>query len=148
MPATAVKNEAPRTVTQEHELAAPPEKVWRALTQSDLLAQWLMPNDFAAKVGHKFQMRYQIPGRPDGIVNCEVLELTAPKRMRLAWDGGGSVGATVVSLTLTPTPGGTRINLEQGPFPPSGSEWEYKGAHMGWNDFLGTKLPKVLAELK
>src|SRR5262249_17808941 len=33
----------------------PPERVWRALTTPEELAQWLMPNDFAPKVGHKFQ---------------------------------------------------------------------------------------------
>ena len=35
----------------------PPEKVWRALADCEAIAQWLMPNDFAPRVGHKFQFR-------------------------------------------------------------------------------------------
>ena len=32
----------------------PREKVWKALTDSEILAQWLMENDFKPEVGHKF----------------------------------------------------------------------------------------------
>ena len=34
-----------------------PEDVWRALTNSDDLAGWLMENDFAPRIGHKFHFR-------------------------------------------------------------------------------------------
>ena len=44
-----------RAIHLDFDLAHPPEKVWRALTQADLLSRsWLMPNDMVAKVGHKF----------------------------------------------------------------------------------------------
>ena len=35
----------------------PPEKVWRALIDPELLASWLMPNDFEPRVGHRFTFR-------------------------------------------------------------------------------------------
>ena len=35
----------------------PVEQVWRALTDPDLLARWLMPNDFKPVVGHQFTFR-------------------------------------------------------------------------------------------
>ena len=35
----------------------PPDKVWRALTDPELLGAWLMPNDFQARVGHRFTFR-------------------------------------------------------------------------------------------
>ena len=35
----------------------PPERVWKALTDSRALAGWLMPNDFQPRVGHRFQFR-------------------------------------------------------------------------------------------
>jgi uncharacterized protein YndB with AHSA1/START domain len=38
-------------------LAHPPEKVWRALTEPDLIARWLMPCDFRLEVGHCYTMR-------------------------------------------------------------------------------------------
>lgn len=34
-----------------------PERVWRALTDPKALAAWLMPNDFAPVVGHRFTFR-------------------------------------------------------------------------------------------
>ncbi|MFE9690773.1 SRPBCC domain-containing protein [Micromonospora sp. NPDC005806] len=71
-------------------LAHPPAKVWRALTDSDLLARWLMPNDFRPLPGHRFTFRTTPrPGQGfDGIVHCEVLELDEPHRLRWAWRGG------------------------------------------------------------
>ena len=33
-------------------LPHPPSKVWRALTEPDLIATWLMENDFQPVVGH------------------------------------------------------------------------------------------------
>src|SRR5688572_15415073 len=35
-----------RIAIVERELAAPPEKLWRALTQPHLIEEWLMKNDF------------------------------------------------------------------------------------------------------
>lgn len=32
----------------------PPERIWRALTQSPLIEEWLMKNDFHLVVGHRF----------------------------------------------------------------------------------------------
>jgi uncharacterized protein YndB with AHSA1/START domain len=34
-------------------LAQPPDRVWHALTDPDLLARWLMPNDFRPAVGRQ-----------------------------------------------------------------------------------------------
>ncbi len=33
------------------------EKAWAALTTSEMLAKWVLPNDFKPEVGHRF------PGR-------------------------------------------------------------------------------------
>ncbi len=48
---------ATHSVIVERDLPHPPEKVWRALTQSALIEDWLMPNDFEPRVGHKFNFR-------------------------------------------------------------------------------------------
>ena len=148
MPTSAATNpQGKRAIRLDYDLKSPPEKVWRALTQSDLLARWLMPNDMVAKTGHKFQFKSPTPpgANWDGIVKCEVLEATASKRLRLTWVGGGL--DSVVSWTLTPTAGGTRLHVEQDGFGPD-QTWAYDGATQGWNKFIGEMLPKLLATLK
>jgi uncharacterized protein YndB with AHSA1/START domain len=37
----------------------PPEAVWAALTSSEALAAWFMPNDFAAEVGRRLHLPHQ-----------------------------------------------------------------------------------------
>jgi len=37
------------------------------------MADWLMPNDFQPRLGHKFQFRTKPAPGFDGIVNCEVV---------------------------------------------------------------------------
>jgi uncharacterized protein YndB with AHSA1/START domain len=130
-----------RTVQLDYDLAFPPEKVWRALTQADLLARWLMPNDMVATVGHKF--RFQSDPAPgfDGVVHCQVLEVTPPKRLRLTWVGGPL--DTVVTWTLTPTATGTKLQVTQEGFPLNNA-WAYEGAKYGWQKFLGQQLPHFL----
>ena len=43
-------------VVLECDLPEPRDKVWRALTEQDLLAKWLLPNDIRPEVGAKFQL--------------------------------------------------------------------------------------------
>jgi uncharacterized protein YndB with AHSA1/START domain len=43
-----------QTISREYDLPHPPEKVWRALTESELLAAWLMANDMQPLIGHSF----------------------------------------------------------------------------------------------
>ena len=113
--------------------------MWRALTEKELLSKWLMPTDMVPKVGHRFQFRSQPYGQWDGIVNCEVLEATPPKRLRLAWGGvTGAAPDTVVSWTLTRTETGTRVHLEQSVAAhETWATWAYNGAIAGWKKFFG-----------
>ena len=100
-----------RTIVVDYTLAHPPEKVWRALTESDLLACWLMENDFRPEVGHRFTFRTQpMPAFGfDGIVRCEVLAVDRPHRLRHSWVGGAL--DTIVTWTLTPKGNGTLLFL-------------------------------------
>jgi uncharacterized protein YndB with AHSA1/START domain len=88
----------------------PPERVWHALTDPAAIAQWLMPNNFEPRVGHKFHFRTKPRRSWDGVVQCEVLELDRPRRLAYAWNGSGL--NTVVTFTLDPMPEGTRLRLD------------------------------------
>ncbi len=90
----------------EYDLPYPPAKVWRALTEPELLAAWLMVNDMQLLVGHSFTFKAEPTPWWDGIVRCEVLEIDLHKRLRYSWRSGPESSRldTVVTWTLTPTP--------------------------------------------
>ena len=78
-----------RSVVIEREFEHPPEKVWRALTQSDLLAEWVMQNDFKPIVGHKFNFRAQPNPHWNGVTDCEVLVVEPNKQLAYSWSASG-----------------------------------------------------------
>lgn len=127
-----------RTVVVEREFAHPPEKLWRALTQPHLIADWLMNNDFRAEVDHRFQLRADW-----GAVECQVLEMEPNETLSYTWGGHGL--ESVVTWTLTPTGTGTHLRMEQTGFRKD-QQQAYQGARMGWPRFL-TRLDEVLAGL-
>ena len=135
---------ATRSLVIERELPHPPEKIWRALTENSLLAQWLMNNDFEPTVGRKFQFRSTPVPNWSGIIDCEVLVVEPNKKLSYSW---GSMGLeSVVTFTLTPTNAGTHVRMEHSGFGPD-QDAAYKGANYGWQNFLG-KLEQVVGELK
>lgn len=90
----------------------PIERVWDALTTSEGLAAWLMPNDFKPVVGHTFTLRTEPAPGFDGIVHCEVLEFEPPARMVWSWRGGKI--DTTVTFTLDDLDGArTRFRMHQ-----------------------------------
>ena len=94
---TAVSNPASttRTVVIEREFPHPPEKLWRALTESPLLAQWLMNNDFEPVAGHKFQFRADPVPNWNGIIDCQVLAVDPLKQLSYTWSSFG-IGSVVL----------------------------------------------------
>ena len=132
-----------RSVVVERSLPHAPAKVWRALSESDLLARWMMPNDFAPQVGREFQFRTQPVGHWDGVVDCEVKEVDPPSRMVWRWGTGDLI--TTITFTLTPDGAGSKLRLEQAGFKPE-QEMNRKGAEYGMN-MMADRLPGVLEGL-
>ena len=132
-----------RTVVVERDIAHPPEKLWRALTQPHLRAEWLMKNDFKPEVGHHFNLR----GEWGGVLDCEVLVVEPQRELSYTWNFRHDDAAfnleSVVTFTLTPTATGTRLRMEQIGFRPDQKQ-AYGGAHAGWKQFF-EKLDQVLA---
>ncbi len=132
-----------RTLVIEREMPHPPEKIWRALTQSPLVEEWLMKNDFQPVVGHRFSFRANPAPNWNGIIDCEVLGVEATSRRSYSW---GTMGRkSGVAWTLTPTKGGTHVRMEHSGFR-SEEDASYKGATYGWNKFIGS-LEQVVAKL-
>ncbi|GGB04868.1 activator of HSP90 ATPase [Brucella endophytica] len=132
-----------RTVTVTREFDHPPEKLWRALTQPHLIAEWLMQNDFSPAVGHRFNLR----GEWGGVLDCEVLVVEPARTLSYTWNFAHDDPAfdlrSVVTFTLTPTQGGTSLRVEQKGFRPDQKQ-AFGGAKAGWPNFL-EKLDQVAA---
>ena len=128
-----------RTVVIERAIAFPAEKIWRALTQPHLIAEWLMKNDFQPVVDHQFKFRGDW-----GAVDCQVLAVEPNKSLSYSW---GAMGlGSVVTWTLTPTGTGTHLRMEHSGFG-SDQDAAYKGANYGWQKFIGG-LERVVAGLQ
>jgi uncharacterized protein YndB with AHSA1/START domain len=132
-----------RSLVIEKEMPHPPAKVWRALTEGQLIEEWLMKNDFQPVVGHRFSFRSAPVQGWDGIIHGEVLVVDPPARLSYSWSTMGM--RNDVAWTLTPTAGGTHVRMEQSGFGPN-QEANYKGASYGWKNFIG-KLERVIEGL-
>lgn len=84
-------------IVTECDLEERPQKVWRALTEPDLVARWLVPED----------------------VDCRILEAEPERFLRCSWknrenerDGLGQSLDTVVTFELSPSDaGGTHLRI-------------------------------------
>lgn len=123
----------------------PPEAVWEYLTNSELLAQWLMPNDFKPTVGHRFQFGAEpkLKFGFDGRIYCEVLEIVPYKKLVYSWKGGLSKQRpsldSIVTWILTPTDGGTILILEHKGFKAIENYLAYFIMNKGWKK-IGDRL--------
>jgi uncharacterized protein YndB with AHSA1/START domain len=129
-----------RTLVIERVFPHPPEKLWRALTESPLIAQWLMKNDFEPVAGRRFQLRSEPMPQWDGVIDCEVLIVDPLKQLSYSWNALGL--DSVVVFTLTPAEGGTQVRMEHSGFRPD-QQQAFGGAKYGWQKFLGN-LERVL----
>lgn len=124
-------------VRVERDFPHPPEKLWRALTQPHLLSEWLMNTDFSVTPGATFSFTADW-----GSVDCKLLEIDKGKKLSYIW--GDGVLDTIVTWTLTPTEGGTRLSMLQTGFRRDQPQY-YGGAKAGWPKFfdnLGSLLSK------
>ena len=128
----------------EFDLRHPPEKVWRALTDPVLLAEWLLPVvGFELEPGAPFTFRTQPHPGWDGVVDCRMIGMEPHRKLSYTWAVGDMGLDTVVTFSLTPTPSGTRLSLVQSGFKPE-QKHNFNGARYGWK-MMGGKLVDLLA---
>ena len=132
------------SVTFDFDLPHPPAKVWRALIDPALLAEWLLPAvGFALEPGAAFRFTAPPQSGWDGVVHCRLLDVEAERRISWAWVVGDI--DTVVTFTLAPTPSGTRLSLVQSGFKPHQKQ-NFGGARYGWR-MMGGRLVDLLGRI-
>lgn len=129
------------TISFEVDLPQPPDKVWRALTDPELLAEWLLPvAGFQLEPGAAFTFRTQPYPGWDGTVDCRIIEIDEPRKLSYSWIVGGDLGLdTVVTFTLAPAGTGSRLTIVQSGFGPDQKK-NFGGARYGWKMMSGKLL--------
>lgn len=131
------------------EIAAPPERVWRALTSAKELSEWFkMAIEGEIAQGRDVWMTALHPGEYQGMrFVVKIVEMTAPRRFVWEWHPG-AVDAnfdfareprTTVTFTLEPAGGGTRLSVSETGFDALALERRakaYKENTQGWNEVL------------
>lgn len=136
------------SITHDLYFAYPPERVWRALTDREAIARWLMPNDFEPRVGHQFT--FQTTPMPalnfDGVCHAEVTACEPPRLLAYTWVGGAL--RTLVTYRLEPEGDGTRLHFEHSGFDLSDpiQQASYRGLQ-GWSASLDVALRREVDAL-
>jgi uncharacterized protein YndB with AHSA1/START domain len=137
---------APKSDTQdilvEEVFPHAPETIWKTLTTAELMGRWLgmAPTGFAPVRGTRFTYPTSPAGLWDGVIQCQVLEVTPNACLSYSWAGGddgndgryGSRLDTIVTLTLTRVDGGTRLRLVHSGFVTPKNDSAFKGMSEGW----------------
>jgi uncharacterized protein YndB with AHSA1/START domain len=128
----------------------PLARVWRAVTDPELVARWTVTGQggrlvgFAPTVGTRFQLVAKpVPGWR-GIVDCEVLEVEEPRILRYTWQGGEHEKPTIVTYRIDPRPGGSRFTFEHTGFTGMGGFFMAKLLGGVRKKMLTVGLPAVL----
>ncbi|HEX3778358.1 MAG TPA: SRPBCC domain-containing protein [Pseudonocardiaceae bacterium] len=130
----------------------PPELVWRVLTTSELMARWLMPNDFRPEVGHTFHFHAKpIPAANfSGTGRSTVLAVEPLKLLRISWGDAdpANTSETVVTWRLEAEGRGTRMFLEHTGFDPDDAiqQTMRKMMNGGWRGSVLSGFARIVEE--
>jgi uncharacterized protein YndB with AHSA1/START domain len=99
-----------KNIKIRHVINLPRNQIWEAITDSECMEKWLMPNNFVPEPGREFEFRCRpLPGF-DGIIRCQVLEIVPLESMTISWQSGKLV--SIVSFNLYEHKSGTMLNFE------------------------------------
>ena len=150
---TAIAKDQTRAIVVEETLPHAPETIWTTLTRSDLIARWLMKNDFEPGLGRRFTMQSRPMADWDGTIRCEITAFDPPRLLRYTWVGGsttspdvGSALDSVLTWTLTPVEGGTRVRMVHDGFRSPQNDMGYDAMSQGWKSIL-PRIGAIAAEL-
>jgi uncharacterized protein YndB with AHSA1/START domain len=123
-----------------------PETIWKTLTTGELIGRWLLmkPTGFEPVKGARFTFQTKPAGAWDGVIHCEVFEVTRNERLSYSWQGGDDSNAqygsrldTIVTWTLARVEGGTRLRLEHSGFVTPRNDASFRNLGEGWKQVVG-----------
>lgn len=145
----------PRTFVHEATYPHPVEAVWRALSDAQQMALWVMnfdndegemTTDFRPVGGTAYRIDARRGRGWRGFVVGQVLEVVPRHRLVLTWAHSAYQDANParIEFTLEPTAGGTRLRMQQSNFPGLKGWFVAWGAKLGWKQMLDKSIRPVL----
>jgi len=146
--ARAVADLAEGCILASVEVAVPPERVFRALTSTEIVDWWVRPGVFDTRewtgdvrVGGRWRSSGIGGGKPY-VLEGEFLEVDPPRKLVHSWHTVAAPGApTTVTYLLEPLDKGTRITLRHSGF---ASREVCGNTCIGWETSFG-RLAESLA---
>jgi len=125
-----------RTIRLRAFVPASPEKVFKAISEPDLLSRWLLDRaNLVPRKGGQYAFTWDGGPTHEGTV----LEFIPGKRLAISWQWPGMEKLLVTKLgfSVQPKKGGTIVTLTHSGFPKQ-ERWVelYGGAIHGWTYFL------------
>lgn len=122
-PARAVADLAEGLILASVEIAAPPERVFRALASKEVVDWWVRPGVFNTtewtgdvRVGGRWRATGVVQGQPYALEG-EFLEIDPPRRLVYTWHRVGTPGTpTTVTCLVERLARGTRVTLRHSGF--------------------------------
>lgn len=131
----------------EHTINASIEKVWKAITDRDEMAQWYFdPVTFKPEVGFEFQFEGGTPER-SYLHLCQVTDVIEGRRIQYSWRYDQYPGHTVVTFDLFPEGDMTRVKItHEGleTLPHDNPDFAINNFQQGWTDIIGVELKKFV----
>ena len=140
------------TIIIEQLLDSQIANVWQVLTELPIMKQWYFDNidNFQAEIGSGSQFIVQSGDRIFTHL-WKVIEVNPPTKICYTWKYLEYQGDSVVCFNLTDCNGQTKLTLTQAvleDFPDDIQEFKNESCRVGWNYFLGDRLPAFLQNQK
>jgi uncharacterized protein YndB with AHSA1/START domain len=135
-----------KPIKVEQSSSAPPDAVWRAVTDPDLMRQWYFNqiDDFRPEVGFETQFDVEVGDRifPH---QWKVIDVLPGKSVTYTWRYEGFPGLGSTEWKLSKTDEGTKLvlictGIES--FPQDIPEFTRESCEAGWEYFIQQRLPQ------
>jgi uncharacterized protein YndB with AHSA1/START domain len=140
------KNQLAGTVVVERTFSAPPERIWKALTDVEEMRRWYFDlKEFKPEVGFEFEFTVEHEGMKYHHL-CKITEVIPQKKLVYTWRYKGHEGDSLVTLELFADGDKTRLRLtheglETFPKTPS---FARKNFMEGWTQIIGSSLKEFV----
>jgi uncharacterized protein YndB with AHSA1/START domain len=129
--------------TIERTYKATADKVWKAITDRDEMAQWYFDLEaFRPEVGFEFRF-YGGPPEKQYLHVCVVTEVVPGRKITYSWRYDGYQGISHVTFELFEEGDSTRLKLTHAgleSFPADITDFARKNFEAGWNEIIGANL--------